>query len=303
MPVSCRGGASFILPLTNAMILSSVFSPWIDSAKPLKTRFDLLVYCSVLSAHSSKTSILFSSSPILLSFMVSCVIMSSIRALIWSSFSRVERLSRLAYNDAPISTQDNHAKEQFIDVITDDDLRIRILQTRPANLQDALRTALELESYTLAVRRSPTVRAVNVSEQEAKRQELTTELVRDMFTELSANMAKMLGRTVDGRRPTPRTTNAEPERMPGACWNCGEGGISFAIAPTCKTHTIGNNRGQKTKAGRQILAGKGHSVVEKASRIDGAPVAGIRDNCHRETRNSRLPAAEIGCKKWASLPR
>ena len=57
-------------------------------------------------------------------------------------------------------------------------------------------------------------------------------------------------------------------------------GISFEIAPTCKTHTIGNNRGQKTKAGRQVPAGMGHSIVEKAL------VAGIRDNCHRGTRNT-----------------
>ena len=162
----------------------------------------------------------------------------------------VERLSRLAYNDAPISTQDNHAKEQCIDAITDDDLRIRILQTRPANLQDALRTALELESYTLAVRRSPTARAVNVSEQEAKSQELTTELMRDMFTEFSANTAKMLGRTVDGRRPRPRTSNAEPEWLMRA-GTVQRVGISFAISPTCKTHNIDNNRGQKTKASRQ----------------------------------------------------
>ena len=45
----------------------------------------------------------------------------------------VERLSRLAYNDAPITTQDTHAKEQFIDAIADDDLRVRVLCTEPAH--------------------------------------------------------------------------------------------------------------------------------------------------------------------------
>ena len=36
----------------------------------------------------------------------------------------VERLARLAYNDAPIANQDTHAKEQFINTTTDDDLRV-----------------------------------------------------------------------------------------------------------------------------------------------------------------------------------
>ena len=66
----------------------------------------------------------------------------------------VERLARLAYTDAPATTQDNHAKEQFVDAIMDGDLRVRVLQTRPGTLQDALKSALELESYTLAVRLS-----------------------------------------------------------------------------------------------------------------------------------------------------
>ena len=34
--------------------------------------------------------------------------------------NEVERLARLAYNDAYIATQDTHVKEQFIDAITDD---------------------------------------------------------------------------------------------------------------------------------------------------------------------------------------
>ena len=66
----------------------------------------------------------------------------------------------MAYNDASIANQDTHAKEQFSDAITDDDLRVRVLQSQPTNLQESLRSALELESYTLAVRHTPNVRAV-----------------------------------------------------------------------------------------------------------------------------------------------
>ena len=99
----------------------------------------------------------------------------------------VERLARLAYNDTPATTQDTHAKEQFVDAITDDDLRVRMLQTRPVTLQDALRSALELESYSLAVRGTPTV--ITMSVDTAMKQELP-ELVKQLLTEFSVSMAR-----------------------------------------------------------------------------------------------------------------
>ena len=64
----------------------------------------------------------------------------------------IKRLARLAYDDAPTAMQDTHAKEQFIDAMTDDDLRVRVLQSRPTSLREAPKSALELESFTLAVR-------------------------------------------------------------------------------------------------------------------------------------------------------
>ncbi|KAI0236971.1 hypothetical protein LSAT2_012530, partial [Lamellibrachia satsuma] len=45
------------------------------------------------------------------------------------------------------SLQDEQAEEQFTDALTDDDLRIRLMQARPTSLPEALRLAMELESY------------------------------------------------------------------------------------------------------------------------------------------------------------
>ena len=133
----------------------------------------------------------------------------------------VERLARLAYNDAPATTQDTHAKEQFVDAITDDDLRVRVMQTRPVTLQDALRSALELESYTLAVRGTPTVRTISVDT--AMKQELP-ELVKQLLTEFSASMATQLNQMVSYRCPEPRTTDSRNDQFRGVCWNCAEVG-------------------------------------------------------------------------------
>ncbi len=64
----------------------------------------------------------------------------------------VERLTRLAYPDAPTSMIDSIAKDQFIDAFSDEDMRLRIRQSRPTTIREALAVALELESYQLASR-------------------------------------------------------------------------------------------------------------------------------------------------------
>ena len=70
----------------------------------------------------------------------------------------VERLARLAYpeaTEAMVVTGEVLAKDQFVDALPDEDMRLRIRQNKPAMLRDALRLALELESYQLASRQRP----------------------------------------------------------------------------------------------------------------------------------------------------
>ena len=47
------------------------------------------------------------------------------------------------------------AKDQFIDALSDEDMHLRIRQSRPPTLQQASETALELESYSMASKRAP----------------------------------------------------------------------------------------------------------------------------------------------------
>ena len=62
----------------------------------------------------------------------------------------IERLVRLAYPDAAESVVEVLAKDQFVDSLLEEDMRLRIRQHRLATLRAALETALELESYQLA---------------------------------------------------------------------------------------------------------------------------------------------------------
>ena len=64
----------------------------------------------------------------------------------------IERLARLSYPDAPESIMDTLARDQFIDALPDEDMRLHLEQERPQTLQRAQEIALELESFQLANR-------------------------------------------------------------------------------------------------------------------------------------------------------
>lgn len=61
------------------------------------------------------------------------------------------------------------AKDQFIDALQDEDTKLRIRQLRPETLQQALESALELESYYLAGRQKRAVREVRLEGQPRRR--------------------------------------------------------------------------------------------------------------------------------------
>ena len=59
-------------------------------------------------------------------------------------------MANLAYPTAPNDVRETLAKEQFIDSLIDGDMRLRIKQARPINLNDAIRHAVELEAFNKA---------------------------------------------------------------------------------------------------------------------------------------------------------
>ena len=65
----------------------------------------------------------------------------------------IQRLTNLAYPTAPNDVRDTLAKEQFIDALHSSDMRLRVKQARPSDLNDAVRHAVELEAYNRAERR------------------------------------------------------------------------------------------------------------------------------------------------------
>jgi hypothetical protein len=58
----------------------------------------------------------------------------------------LRRLSNLAYPTAPRDVRETLAKEQFIDALHDSDMRLKVKQSRPRNLDDAIKLSVELEA-------------------------------------------------------------------------------------------------------------------------------------------------------------
>jgi hypothetical protein len=66
----------------------------------------------------------------------------------------VERLTRLAYPGADAAMLEVLAKDQFVDALPQEDMRLHLRQMRPSSLREALQHALELESFMLAGQQS-----------------------------------------------------------------------------------------------------------------------------------------------------
>ncbi|CAC5373136.1 unnamed protein product [Mytilus coruscus] len=62
----------------------------------------------------------------------------------------IRRLINQAYPTVPEDVRDTLAKQYFIEALVDSEMRIRIKQSRPHGLNDALRVAVELETYNRA---------------------------------------------------------------------------------------------------------------------------------------------------------
>ena len=62
----------------------------------------------------------------------------------------IQRLVRQAYPDAPLSVREVLEKDCFVDAIPDADIRWKMLQARPKNLQDALAVVTEAKAFQMA---------------------------------------------------------------------------------------------------------------------------------------------------------
>ena len=145
---------------------------------------------------------------------------------------QIRRLVNLAYPTVPADVKETLAKDHFIDALAISDIRLRIKQARPKNLNEAVRNAIELEAFLKTEQRlggvNSSLRAVG---QETTRGELAEELkvVNDTVLSLQISMTSIIEELKELKQNHAdhgkgKWTKAPEWRKNAACYNCGKTG-------------------------------------------------------------------------------
>ena len=129
------------------------------------------------------------------------------------------------------------AKDQFINVLPDEGIRLRIRQSRPTSLRQALEIVMELESYSIASKKAKQVRKVHLVTKDASNDENPNS--DDLLKQLEACIKAMQR----GKKGKKRIPNREKKTLPDANkkkWVCGGCGLPDHILRNCTKETAGN---------------------------------------------------------------
>lgn len=142
----------------------------------------------------------------------------------------VDRLTCLAYPDATTPMHQVLARDQFIDSLPDEEMRLRVRQNRPGSLTEALQCALELESHQLASRHrrgAGAVREVHFDDPKSmeRKQMVHLQQLQDEIQKIQTSLK------VFQRNPEHGSYQLEQRRRSRTpvsgniiCWNCGKRG-------------------------------------------------------------------------------
>ncbi|MCG8045579.1 MAG: retroviral-like aspartic protease family protein [Candidatus Thiodiazotropha endolucinida] len=152
----------------------------------------------------------------------------------------IRRLTNLAYPKAPSDVRETLAKEQFVDSLVNSEMRLKIKQARPIDLNDAVRHAVELEAFYRAESKFTGQSFINaaVSSDSSGNKEWDEKFtaLQNTVAEMSKMMKKLMyqqqrnvpgqqeRRTFDhyrgqGRKP-PNTHPKDNNRPARRCFNC-----------------------------------------------------------------------------------
>ena len=170
----------------------------------------------------------------------------------------IERLAKLAYPEASVAVLDTLTKDQFIDALTDDELRLRVAQARPSSLAADLGVSLEIESFTLAAkRRTRYVRTVQGSSPEGERSgvasDVAGETVRnnnEFLSELKS-MTCELRKMIDEVSRRSKSRENSPSRAKRRCWTCDSERHVQRECPTFKKLQKVSDQGNEMESGRR----------------------------------------------------
>lgn len=140
----------------------------------------------------------------------------------------IERLTRLAYPNAATAMIELLCIDKFIDAIPEDEIHVKIRQSRPETLRRAMEIMLELEleSYQLSsLRQGKPVRAVTVSESHQDVGDVQPPVSQQKprwVDHLLRCIQQCLQEGSGGGPAKPSPTSARDQRRSRACLKCGK---------------------------------------------------------------------------------
>ena len=166
----------------------------------------------------------------------------------------IEYLTRLAYPDATPAMQESLAKDQFIDSLLEEDMRLKIRQSRPKSLRGAVELALELEAFQLASwQRVKAVREAAI-ETPTQTEVSADDVCKQMMQCMQQCVEAMHTRTTEeSSGPRGRRTRRGPMgRREVKCWSCGQPGYFQRDCPESQRNTA---RSSTTPTTSQLQSG------------------------------------------------
>ena len=128
----------------------------------------------------------------------------------------IERLARLAYPDAPASMIEALAKDQFLDALPEGDLQLKVRQSRPPTLRQALEVSLELESLYLTSKQHSHMAREAILERDSEDEQLDQKAIH--------HITELVRRAMKEPQQAQRERNSPRHRRTMTCWHCGKRG-------------------------------------------------------------------------------
>ena len=133
----------------------------------------------------------------------------------------IRRLTNLAYPTASSELKEVLATEQFLDGFFDPEMRLKIKQARPVNLNDAIQRAVELEAFNRAERRrKENIHVIDKdSSDKGNRMETLMEEMQKSISLLQQDMKSLKKGQTQGRErdgPTRRYNDSDGDRGSGS---------------------------------------------------------------------------------------
>lgn len=183
----------------------------------------------------------------------------------------------MAYASAPGEVRETLAKDSFINALTDSNMRIRIKQSRPQNLNEAIRLAVELEAYNRAERQNQISKGhLRVSNTEqttpvttAEASETSMEVwMKSMEANMNAltNAIKQLRTRESARKSYDRKSGDKQ----GRCYGCNKESHIKRNCPNVKKRPCVNEHNNAKKGSSRSV----RSNVQPVCRLNGSIGAG-----------------------------